>query len=140
MRIPEQVKRVANAIFEAATGCAFFWVGVQFYLNPSDTLVHSPIGQTIVPVDYLWNVFYIAGGAATFIGLTAPSRRTELGGLIVLSTGLLVNAIALAFLNPQLRMIGYLGFATACTVTAWRRWRQLDGGIAGADNHVSRGD
>jgi hypothetical protein len=111
-----RVARVLNAVFEAGTAVAFIFVAVAFFATGGESLVRSPIGQTVAPYDFVWNVFYAAGGVATLAGLAAGERRVEVAGLVVLAWGLITNAVALIALNPAWRLGSYLAFAVACLV------------------------
>jgi hypothetical protein len=105
--------RVLSRVFEVATAICFITVAVAFFTDPHATLVRSPIGRTVAPYDYVWNGFYAAGGVLAIFGLAENERRVETAGLIVLATGLLTNAVALASLNFDLRFFGYVAFAAA---------------------------
>lgn len=108
-----RVLRVIPRAFEAATAIAFITVAVAFFTNPHATLVRSPVGRTVQPFDYLWNAFYLAGGLGIIFGLLENDRRVEMGGLTVLATGLLTDAVAVAILNFDPRFCAYLAFAGA---------------------------
>jgi uncharacterized protein with von Willebrand factor type A (vWA) domain len=109
---------IVSHVFEAATAWCFVVVAVAFVIDPAATLVRSPVGQPVHPFDYLWNGFYFAGGATVIAGLLMGRPRIEVGGLVVLSTGLIAAATAVLWLNPDPRIAGYIGFATASLIRA----------------------
>jgi hypothetical protein len=108
--------RIASHVFEAAIAWCFLAASVAFAIDPAATLVRSPVGGTVHPFDYLWNGFYFVGGVAVIAGLLVGRPRVEVGGLIILASGLLTAATAVAWLNPDPRLAGYVGFAAACLV------------------------
>jgi hypothetical protein len=104
--------------FEALIAFSAILSGIRFFVDPS-ALADTVIGQALRPLDQIWNAMYCIGGLLVCIGLPlnrnyfrvgrlrVSGYRLELGGLIFLSTGVLVAGVAAVWVN---------GFSTGVSI------------------------
>jgi hypothetical protein len=121
-------RRLKGHLFEVATAAAWPLVGLA-YLFSAGAAAHSAVGQQAHPLDTVWSIFYVVGGPAVLVGIAAREHRSALrwrvAGLVMLSSGLLMQALAVAVYNPDPRIGTLLAYAAACGLRALACAREM---------------
>jgi hypothetical protein len=95
--------------FEALIALAAIISGVSFFVHTNEHMAQTPLGRALPGMwDDVWNLAYVLGGTLILIGLTFVTKRiklydgnyiygpaSELAGLIILASAVLINATAI---------------------------------------------
>lgn len=103
-------------IFELAVAVSWATVGVT-YLTDGDALTRSPVGRNVGAWSVAWSILYIVAGVLVIYGVLR-SVRVRVAGLVLLSTGLAMQTVAVASFEPDLRVAVYTVYAVAAASRA----------------------
>jgi uncharacterized membrane protein len=105
--------------FEIATMIAFTLVGLALLLDPDGAAARSPVGRALEGWTVTWAVAYVVACPAVLVALWRGSSRLRVLGLILASSGMLMQGTAAVVLNAtDPRVFTYYAFAAACALRA----------------------
>lgn len=99
-------------IFELMFAVAGIVAGAGTLLNPKIN-EEQAIGLVLGQAGLLWALLYLVGGLMVVTGLTRPTVKLEVAGLMMLSLAVAANGIAIVGEN------GLRGLTTACFYMGW---------------------
>lgn len=112
--VPSLRARVVRHLFEIAVAVAWTLIGAT-YLVDGSAITRSVVGESVAPFDTIWAVFYVVGGPLALYGVLFLAVRVRVGGLILLGTGLIMQGLAAAYVQPaDPRWMNFFIFAGAC--------------------------
>lgn len=111
-------RRLTEELFEVAVALAWLLVGATFLPAPTDTAQHSPVGRNVGVFATGWSLLFIIGGALTICGVLRGELGVRVAGLVLLTTGLLMEGIAAGTFNFTPRVAVYFVYAAACGARA----------------------
>lgn len=108
------VARIGDRAFELAVALTLALLGAVWAPDIGESPLHSPVGRQVLPWQDIWSAMYLCGAVLVFVGI--PRRRCQwrLAGLVLLTTGLLMEGVAAMSFAVSLRAVVYFVFATAC--------------------------
>lgn len=118
-RLAALQERFIAHLFEGAVAIGWAIIGIA-YLTNAHLEDHSPIGREVQPFDLVWSILYLVACPMILYGLWWGSRhwRWRVAGLILLTTGLIMQGIAAATFELEPRVAVYAVYAAACFLRA----------------------
>jgi hypothetical protein len=108
------VVRIGDRAFELAVALTLALVGVAWAPDVGESPLHSPVAVRMLPWQDVWSGMYVLGAVFVFVGIPRRRCHWRVAGLVLLTTGLLLEGIAATSFAVSLRAAVYFIFATAC--------------------------
>ena len=104
--------------FEIATAVGWLLTGITNLADPS-SLIHSAVGRNVVPFAAVWSSLYVVSALGIIAGVARPLPALRVAGLMLLSTGLVMQTVAAITFSFSPRALAPAVYAVAAIMRAW---------------------
>lgn len=116
---PTVPRRLSAHLFELAVAGAWVIVAVAYILDPTRTLVMSPVGRGLPTYLWLsWSLLEAVGGSVVIGAILAARTDYRIAGLTLLAAGLTMHGLAAVLAGFDIRDLVYLLYAATCALRA----------------------